>query len=116
MVCAMCEERGKTWEGGDPECAFRGGYFTHGNWNCATMNALREYGLETAQRDVETPKHCWNEDQNCLVIPVDDHLGLSCNFIVLGWYKSRGKTEQAREMTDHEMRPLRLSTAMALLR
>jgi len=41
--CPRCQERVKDWEGDDPKCGFdENGNFLENNWNCATLNALRE--------------------------------------------------------------------------
>ena len=44
MICTECLIRGKDWEGSDPKCAFDNDekLFSTDNWNCATMNKLRE--------------------------------------------------------------------------
>jgi len=42
MACRMCRERGKRWAGDEPRCAFENGVFSGDNWNCGTMNVLRE--------------------------------------------------------------------------
>ena len=31
--CTACQNRGKTWQGGDPVCAFPNGVFDSSNWN-----------------------------------------------------------------------------------
>jgi hypothetical protein len=46
MACKLCNERGKTWNGDDPVCAFENGVFSNDNWNCATMNKLRNISEE----------------------------------------------------------------------
>ena len=42
MNCKPCEKRGQTWPGSPPKCAFQGEFFSADNWNCATMNLLRD--------------------------------------------------------------------------
>ena len=84
MTCKMCVERGTTWEGSDPKCAFEGNEFSGENWNCATMNALRDICEEKGSV-------VWTEDQNACVLAVPD----ACEHVVLSWYKSRGRTESA---------------------
>jgi hypothetical protein len=45
--CPRCSTRVKDWSGDDPKCGFdRNGNFLEHNWNCATLNALREMGGE----------------------------------------------------------------------
>jgi hypothetical protein len=83
-MCPKCKIRIKDWNGDDPKCAFPENTFISENWNCATMNELRDLAQDTNQI-------VWSEDHSCaaLVVP-----GEPC-FIILGWYKSRGQTEYA---------------------
>ena len=79
-MCKECEKRGKTWRGADPRCAFQTGYFQYDNFNCATVNILRDIV-------VQLDNHYNDNNENLGVIPYD---GM---FIVLTWYKNRGGTE-----------------------
>lgn len=82
MSCPRCKARGKTWEGADPNCAFEDGEFSSDNWNCATMNKLRDLcGDEIT---------VWNEDCNACILKTDE-----CGYVLLSWYKQRGRTEGA---------------------
>jgi hypothetical protein len=111
MTCKMCEERGKTWEGSNPKCAFKNGIFTTDNWNCATMNELRRISreLDTYQRD----------DMSCGSIGyvrmdnnhAPDDFDTYGGYIVMTWYKDRGRTGNAVFMTDEEMEPLTIKHA-----
>jgi hypothetical protein len=111
MTCTLCEKRGKTWKGDDPKCAFVDGVFTSDNWNCATMNKLRDIAdiLETTSRN----------DNSCGSIgyvPMDNdyapiHFDTSGGYIVMMWYKSRGKTGNAVFMTDNKTIPLTIEHA-----
>lgn len=84
MACKRCEKRGKTWEGDDPKCAFdEEGWFHPNNWNCASMGALRLWADENN-------KITYSDDNSCAVLPFDGY------FIVLAWYKRRGKTDWAK--------------------
>lgn len=93
--CPRCEKRGKTWQGDDPKCGFgENGKFIDSNWNCATLNALRDlescdYGRVRA------------DEENMKVIPVTS-VDFSDNkvaiFLILCWYKSRGRLPFARVM------------------
>ena len=80
-------ERGKTWEGGDPECAFTKTFFSPENWNCATMNALRDL---TEDRDF------WESDNHAAMLPIP-HAG---EFLVMRWYKNRGRVDVAAVLND----------------
>jgi len=102
MTCKLCKERGKPESfGSDPKCAFPDGVFTSDNWNCATMNALR---------DIAGSYRHGNEDQYAEVIPATDDD--ECTHIVLTWYKSRGRTEGAWMLfDDRPPEPLTLEVA-----
>lgn len=83
MVCKYCEERGKTWEGEDPICAFNDdGLFNKENWNCALLNELREL---VEFLEIETYNK-YSEDR-IASIPNED------GFLILSWYKQRGKVD-----------------------
>ena len=81
MPCQMCQQRGKTWEGSDPRCAFEDEVFDKNNWNCATSNAIRSIAEDS---DLVI----YNNDQNLASIPLS--LG---RFLIISWYKRRGRTE-----------------------
>lgn len=105
--CPMCRARGKTWEGEDPRCAFNeAGEFQADNWNCATMNALRDIAEESAVGSV---------DHAVAAIPVDyDGVDDPCavTHVALNWYKHRGATPLALEINDYHLsHPLRLCVA-----
>jgi len=96
MVCKLCQERGKTWEGDDPKCAFESGVFDPHNWNCATMNALRE--------KAEEYELMYRDDMGAGSIGV---IPFKFGYIVVTWYKNRGRTGNALIMyTDEKERPL----------
>lgn len=103
--CKMCEMRGQTWEGSAPKCAFPYGTFMAENWNCATMNALREI-VEDGERGLVN----W-EDENCAAIPYEGET--SQGFIVMTWYKRRGQTGRAMLMCD-DSAPIPITEEMAL--
>ena len=91
MTCQMCTERGKTWNGSDPQCAFEDGIFNADNWNCATMNELRAIA--------ENISISYRHDPNAAsfgAVPFES------GFIVMTWYKNRGKTGNAQVMWDDE--------------
>lgn len=83
MTCKACVERGTPESyGSEPKCAFPNGAFTSENWNCATLNTLREisdhtYGASTTYGDDETLE----------VIPLYEN---TFNFMIIGYYKQRG--------------------------
>jgi hypothetical protein len=83
--CPRCQERVKDWEGDDPKCGFdENGNFLENNWNCATLNALRERAEENT---------VWsNNQQNVSVIQTYD-----VGHAILSWYKWRGQTDDFRD-------------------
>ncbi|MBS2764183.1 hypothetical protein [Bacillus licheniformis] len=111
MACRLCKERGKTWEGDDPVCAFEKGVFSPENWNCATMSKLRRLseGLGNSDRD----------DDSCGSIgyvPLSDNYAPATyegygGYIVMMWYKERGRVGHALFMTDEGAEPLTLQHA-----
>ncbi|MGG4089670.1 hypothetical protein ABEV65_19635 [Bacillus licheniformis] len=116
MACRLCEERGKTWEGSDPVCAFENGVFSPKNWNCATMSKLRRLseGLGNSDRD----------DDSCGSIgyvPLSDNYAPATyegygGYIVMMWYKERGRVGHALFMTDEGAEPLTLEHAEIAIR
>jgi len=110
MACPRCAARGKTWPGSDPRCAFPSGTFDADNWNCATMNALRD-----AARETDSLAYNGDED-TCAVVGFPEygdegHSG----FVVLSWYKQRGNTAGATAIVDYQPTPLTLPMAEAAL-
>jgi hypothetical protein len=83
--CPRCQERVKDWEGDDAKCGFdENGNFLENNWNCATLNALRERAEENA---------VWSDNQqNVSVIQTFD-----VGHAILSWYKHRGQTDDFRD-------------------
>lgn len=92
MSCNMCKERGQTWNGGAPQCAFEdGGVFSPDNWNCATVNAIRDICYEGQDLPYGVDyQYC--EDQKYATIKTDGIEDMPMALWV-SWYKSRGGTE-----------------------
>lgn len=90
----MCRERGQDWQGDPPTCAFQDGEFSEGNWNCATVNAIR--GIVYEGRDPLPPgvdyQYC--DDQKYATVDVSDLEGVDGALALwVTWYKCRGKTD-----------------------
>ena len=82
--CPRCQERVKDWEGDDPKCGFdENGNFLETNWNCATLNALR---------DKANANRVWSDDYSMSIIQTFD-----VGFGILRWYKSRSQTDDFRD-------------------
>ena len=80
--CPRCQERVKDWEGDDPKCGFdENGNFLEDNWNCATLNALRDMEGESV----------WCDDQYVKIVSRFD-----VGHGILSWYKWRGQTDDFR--------------------
>jgi hypothetical protein len=114
MTCALCRPRiaegvrlsvlslGSLLYEDPPKCAFVRENFSDENWNCGTMNALR--GLASVCS--------WSDDQNAALLPMRDESG---RFLLLGWYKNRGRTELARIVGEYDVEPLTLTEAERFL-
>lgn len=109
VACRRCEERGQTWMGSPPVCAFRHvdgesrQDMAQRNWNCATMNALRDKIAENHHQTF------YSNDQVLGVLPV------GASFLVLCWYKRRGAVDAAVVLDDEGFQPLTLDLAEAIL-
>ncbi len=109
--CAACKKRGQTWAGDPPKCAFTSGIFSDDNWNCATMNDLRDIAEEIGML------HRNDEIGSFGMVPFED--GECSGTIVLAWYKNRGRTEHAHFLTEHDkwvIEPLTVEIAEAAIR
>lgn len=99
MKCKLCIEQEDWWKvnnplGSQPKCAFETGEFSKDNWCCGTLSKLREYGRANNGKygnfyyrdDIE------KGTINVVGIPESDEL--PGYYIVLGYYKERGKVDQ----------------------
>ena len=112
MVCKLCTERGKTWKGADPKCAFVNGLFTTDNWNCATMNKLRDMTGEPEDKSRADTFH-FQDDMDAGTIGVLRVVGMKYSgYIVMTWYKRRGQVGQAMFMSDDD-EPIKLTLDIA---
>jgi len=75
--------------GSDPQCAFVTGEFDGENWQCATMDTLREINEEAVGYDGGS--HGWNLDENACVLSAGEG-----DFLLMSWYKRRGRTQWAQ--------------------
>ena len=93
MACKMCKKRGKNWEGSDPNCYFDG----DDNWNCATVNAIRDICGDWGETPCKGVVKMGVEDENmALVSAWDCDLGEEDEYpscLYVQWYKRRGRTE-----------------------
>lgn len=103
-ACEWCRRRGKTWHGGDPQCAFLGGQpFSAGNWNCATVGGLRHllydhYG--SAPPQIRGIMLAYEDDEHFAAVM------FNWSMLYVEWYKNRGCTESMWLVTrDEAKRP-----------
>ena len=131
--CPLCVEAygttGKPAHMAEPKCVFwdEGGQFNADNWNCALMAVLR---TEAERVWNENPPHAGlalltADDQRCATITVshlladvpDDHdTDFNPDFLVLSWYKQRGRTEGAWLIDQSYLQPLDFERASAIVR
>jgi hypothetical protein len=94
MTCKACKERGQTWNGSPPKCAFEEGHFSRENWNCATANAIRDLVYEGQNPMPEGVDYRYCEDQKYATVHVADIDGPGPALALwVSWYKSRGGTD-----------------------
>lgn len=95
--------------GSDPKCAFRiDGSFNPDNWQCGTMNKLRAI----AARD---EREIYNDDSFSAILSVDSDDERESCFVLLAWYKQRGRTDRAWVFTEDTETPWPLTLALAEL-
>ncbi len=91
-MCVACENRRQDWKGDKPKCAFTSGVFGE-NWNCATVNMIRDICYEgQALKNGVDYKYC--DDNKYATIKVDD-ININGRPLALwvSWYKNRGSTQ-----------------------
>ena len=93
--CPLCKQRGKTWGGDNSKCAFTHFRFSFDNWNCATMNKLRDIAEQIGLK--------WRADFACgsfgaVPFEGEEHQG----YIVMTWYKEQGTVSNAILVCDDE--------------
>jgi hypothetical protein len=114
MKCKYCEEYDlNDWDGDKPKCAFDdNGIFTTLNWNCGTMNKLRRIVEET---------QVYSNDSHSALIPIEyegkeEDNFVYADFILLNWYKSRGRTDLAKIITSgNDIQDLTLNIAYEII-
>lgn len=131
MTCPRCIKRGKTWDGDNPKCAFENIYvyfqdstskpyttnqFSKDNWNCATMNDLREFIDDQIEKGGRG--YYYRDDISTGTIAVlpyetDNFYGN----LVMTWHKERGRTGSAMVVCDdREPQILTLDIAEEILK
>ena len=120
--CNGCDALDVSWPpsfpgfGRDPlSCAFKSkrldAEFNPDNWNCGTMNALREAAHKFGSSDGLR----W-DDQSSGVVPVPADVADRVGCIALTWYKNRGRTEGAVVLFENNKTiPLTLGMAVEVV-
>jgi hypothetical protein len=107
MTCPLCLSAGKRPPGfaTSRRCAFESGAFDSDNWNCETLNRLR---------DIAETRH--HDDRSIGIVALPESEEWESCWIVLTWYKNRGAVGGALWMNeDMGAHPLRLAQAQAAL-
>ena len=104
MKCKHCIEKEKEWgkDNSEIQCAFESWTFSDHNWNCGTMDFLRDYVENDYMR---------NNDQYAGVFPYETDSEEW--FLYLEWYKSRWETDKCYDMKRIE--PLTLELAYNII-
>lgn len=98
--CYRCRTTPQNWSGDGRKCAFMDGVFSPENWNCATVNGLRDMAKESV----------YNDDQNAALVSLINGI-----YMVLSWYKSRGATEGIWLFREGGLHPINLIEAESIL-
>ena len=99
MSCRRCQERIKDWHGADPDCGFDdAGKFTTENWNCATLNALRDMC-----------EGVYSEDSRAALVSCEE------GWLVVYWYKRRGRTDEVYLFDGFDLQAVSLSKIEQIL-
>ena len=105
QTCKRCEEPLPA-NYSPRKCAFKNGFFSSDNWNCGTANALRDiaiiHGAATRY-----------SDESIGYVPAPDNCECGSAFIVLTWYKCRGRVDDI--FTSYHKEPLKLKDAEAII-
>ena len=101
-ACVACRERGQTWRGDAPRCAFSEGVFGE-NWNCATVNMVRDVCYEGQVLDpLVHYQYCDDQKYSCINLYEVEGLSGDPYAAWLTWYKNRGRTDQIWLLYNHQ--------------
>lgn len=88
--------------GSEPKCAFPNSVFSTDNWQCRTANDIRDL---IDQYQEERPA-VYSDDQWANILPLRNG-----KFLVVGWYKGRGRTETMWVLSETTIVPATLKDA-----
>ena len=86
-----------------PRCMFdENGVFTKDNWQCGTSRRLRTF-IDNTLKNGNRYKidYVVSDQQTLATLSLEDG-----DFILLGWYKNRGRTELGLYVSESKYRPL----------
>jgi len=118
----LCRHGKKDWSGMDPVCAFdEDGKFRENNWSCRLMSKVRTL---MGQWNEATPgNYWWDDDDSHGVLYVTSEVGrkevdsyLRGCYVLIDWYKSRGKTDNFRILQGDTIREGTEADALELTR
>jgi hypothetical protein len=122
MTCKYCKESNMSGS-----CAFpTEGWFHKDNWNCATMNAFRDFICNSAHAYHDLVVGYSRDDLSAASIGViripekcvlDDGSGLlkGGGYLCIAWYKDRGRTSSAIRVWNEEISTLTFDVADRLI-
>lgn len=91
MKCKKCQKRGQTWQGSPPVCFLEAGEISE-NWNCATLNEIRDICYEGQELPYKVDyQYC--EDIKYATINIHDVEDVEGLALWISWYKNRGSTD-----------------------
>ena len=104
-MCKLCDANIKNWANSSSKikCAFdSNGDFTNDNWNCGTMSTLRHIAGYNVVR---------NGDDSISTLPLPNDNG----FLIISWYKSRGRTETLYHFEDNNFNTATLDQVLSII-
>lgn len=110
MTCQACKDRGQTWNGDAPVCAFDD---FDKNWNCATVGAIRDIVYDGQHPMPEGVDYRYCDDMKYATIKTDSMDDVPAMALWVAWHKNRGSTD-ALWLLDSDMPPRRPTEAECL--
>ena len=110
------KERDFTVAMDEPKCAFEGEEFSRDNWSCQTLSLLRSACPDIFANYEERKRKWglyWRRDDigTICVIPVPEEVDKDTGFIILVFYKDRGRVDNAIRVTLDKVETLKRDLA-----
>jgi hypothetical protein len=118
--CDLCTQYPLPRKVSNPrKCAFgKDGAFQSGNWNCATMGTLRDIACKKFGEFENRIVFACRDDSSAGslgIVSLPDDLSVR-GYLVMNWYKDRGRTDRAYIMNeDEDPRPITLKIAEEII-